>query len=153
MALLSEKTVTIPEVSFPLSEPVTLVVGVPAAMAVEGDRPSWALLQRHTNITLKLVSIEGDNPLSRGNHLTELAASGNLPDLLAEGVAQIDTIRQREWLVNLLERPELTPNLNRLLKEHERFRQSTHGRLLAPGELYALGIFTESDSPYLGSIA
>ena len=51
------------------------------------------------------------------------------------------------------ERPELAPNLHRLLAEHERFRQSTHGRLLAPGELYALGVFDASASPYLGAIA
>ena len=142
-----------PAVSFPLAEPVTLTVGVPESLLPQSARPSWEVLQRRTNIRLRPVAIDGAGAAARGTRLAELAASGGLPDLLAEGVASIDFIRQREWLVNLLERPELTPNLHRLLTEHERFRQGTHGRLLAPGELYALGVFDESDSPYLGAIA
>ena len=142
-----------PAVSFPLAEPVTLTVGVPESLLPQSARPSWEVLQRRTNIRLRPVAIDGAGAAARGTRLAELAASGGLPDLLAEGVALIDFIRQREWLVNLLERPELTPNLHRLLTEHERFRQGTHGRLLAPGELYALGVFDESDSPYLGAIA
>ena len=142
-----------PAVSFPLAEPVTLTVGVPESLLPQSARPSREVLQRRTNIRLRPVAIDGAGAAARGTRLAELAASGGLPDLLAEGVAPIDFIRQREWLVNLLGRPELTPNLHRLLTEHERFRQGTHGRLLAPGELYALGVFDESDSPYLGAIA
>ena len=142
-----------PAVSFPLAEPVTLTVGVPESLLPQSARPSWEVLQRRTNVRLRPVAIDGAGAVARGTRLAELAASGGLPDLLAEGVASIDFIRQREWLVNLLERPELTPNLQRLLREHERYRQGTHGRLLAPGELYALGVFDESDSPYLGAIA
>ena len=140
-------------VSFPLAEPMLLTVGVPESLLPDGPRPSWEVLQRRTNVTLRPVAIDGASAAARGGRLAELAASGQMPDLLAEGVAPLDSIRQREWLVNLLERPELTPNLHRLLGEHERFRQSTRGRLLAPGELYALGVFDESDSPYLGAIA
>lgn len=142
-----------PPITFPLVEPVTLTVGVPAALVPASDRPSWKVLQRRANVTLRPVAIDGAGATARGTRLAELAASGELPDLLAEGVAPIDFIRQREWLVNLLGRPELMPNLHRLLAEHERFRQSTHGRLLAPGELYALGVFDASASPYLGAIA
>ncbi|MCY4376426.1 MAG: hypothetical protein OXC31_21935 [Spirochaetaceae bacterium] len=142
-----------PAVSFPLAQPVTLTVGVPESLLPASARPSWEVLQRRTNVTLRPVAIAGSSAAARGTRLAELAASGELPDLLAEGVAPIDFIRQREWLVNLLERPELTPNLHRLLAGHERFRQGTHGRLLAPGELYALGVFDESASPYLGAIA
>ena len=142
-----------PAVSFPLAAPLTLTVGVPESLIPASGRPSWEALKRWTNITLRPVAIEGTSLAARGTRLAELAASGELPDLLAEGVAPIDFIRQREWLVNLLERPELMPNLHRLLAEHERFRQSTHGRLLAPGELYALGVFDASASPYLGAIA
>ena len=142
-----------PAVSFPLAQPVTLTVGVPEPLLPASARASWEVLRHRTNVTLRPVAIEGASAAARGTRLAELAASGELPDLLAEGVASIDFIRQREWLVNLLERRELTPNLHRLLEEHERFRQGTHGRLLAPGELYALGVFDESDSPYLGAIA
>ena len=150
----SDETGAAPAVSFPLAQPVTLTVGVPESLLPDDPRPSWEVLQRRTNVTLRPVAIDGASAAARGGRLAELAASGQMPDLLAEGVAPLDSIRQREWLVNLLERPELTPNLHRLLVgEHERFRQSTRGRLLAPGELYALGVFDESDSPYLGAIA
>ena len=140
-------------VEFPLAEPLMLTVGVPESLIPVSARPAWEVLERRTNITLRPVAIEGTSPAARATRLAELAASGKLPDLLAEGVAPIDFIRQREWLFNLLERPELAPNLHRLLAEHERFRQSTHGRLLAPGELYALGVFDEGASPYVGAIA
>ena len=142
-----------PAVSFPLAQPITLTVGVPESSLPAAARPAWEVLQRRTNVTLRPVTIAGAGAAARGTRLAELAASGELPDLLAEGVAPLDFIRQREWLVNLLERPELTPNLHRLLAEHERFRQGTHGRLLAPGELYALGVFDAGASPYLGAIA
>ena len=143
----------VPTVEFPLAAPVTLTVGVPQPLIPESTRPAWEVLERRTNITLRPVAVAGTSPAARGTRLAELAASGELPDLLAEGVASIDFIRQREWLVNLLERPELMPNLHRLLAEHERFRQGTNGRLLASGELYALGVFDEGASPYLGAIA
>ncbi len=147
------RTAAAPSVSFPLAEPVTLTAGVPESLLPASGRPSWEVLRRLTNVTVRPVTIDGATAAARGGRLAELAAAGKLPDLLAEGVAPLDSIRQREWLVNLLERPELTPNLHRLLAEHERFRQSTYGRLLAPGELYALGVFAEGESPYLGAIA
>lgn len=140
-------------VSFPLAAPVELTAGVPESSLPAAARLAWEVLQRRANVTLRPVAIPGASAAARGTRVAELAASSDLPDLLAEGVAPLDFIRQREWLVNLLERPELTPNLHRLLAEHERFRQSTHGRLLAPGELYALGVFDASASPYLGAIA
>ena len=143
----------VPAVSFPLAEPVTLTVGVPESLLPAAARPSWAVLQRRANVTLQPVAIAGASATARRTLLVQLAAAGELPDLLAEGIAPLDSIRQREWLVNLLERPELTPNLHRLLEEDEPFRQSTHGRLLAPGELYALGVFDPGVSPYLGALA
>ena len=147
------RTAAAPPVSFPLAEPVTLTAGVPESLLPASARPSWEALRRLTNVTVRPVVVEGATAAARRGRLAELAAAGELPDLLAEGVAPLDSIRQREWLVNLLERPELTPHLHRRLAEHERFRQSTHGRLLAPGELYALGVFDEGASPYLGAIA
>lgn len=142
-----------PPVSFPLAEPVTLTAGVPESLLPSSARPAWEALRRLTNVTVRPVVIEGATAAARRGRLAELAAAGELPDLLAEGVAPLDSIRQREWLVNLLERPEITPHLHRRLAEHERFRQSTYGRLLAPGELYALGVFDADASPYLGAIA
>ena len=152
-ASASDQTGVAPAVSFPLAQPIMLTVGVPESSLPATARPAWEVLQRRTNVTLRPIAIAGASAAARGTRLAELAAAGELPDLLAEGVAPIDFIRQREWLVNLLERPELTPNLHRLLQEHERFRQSTDGRLLAPGELYALGVFDAGASPYLGAIA
>lgn len=139
------------EVSLPVSEPVTLTVGLGGQMtAPPPSDPILAWLTEKTGVTPEFVVI----PSSPGDiEFGEMIRTGELPDIIAEARVDVREPTMHRLFVNFLEFPQLIPNFAGLLAENAYLRQASLAKLTADGELLSLGTFDPDAMPFLGVLA
>ena len=137
--------------TFPLATAVKLTAAVTREQADRAGR-AFAWLAGRTNVEVRAVVLPG-GPQERRLALLELSAAGTVPDLISEQVAGLAPHDQAQLLTNILTLGDHTPNFKFLMETEASFRSGTQGRMAAPDQLYWLGRFDQTSSPYLGGLA
>ena len=167
------------DVSFPLGERLTIAVGmggvaVSEAQAIAGDAAGTASgdsgttqssgssqssgpknisrewLEEYANIELKIVGL----PSSPGDVLLgEMIRDGELPDILPERRFDLRLEEYRMMFVNLLEFPNLTPNITALRELDPDFDAALIRKYTGPDELLSAGTYAPFEKPFAGTIA
>lgn len=146
------------DISFPLSTPITITVGIRSQEQAGEQVPDIATnvslqwLEELTNIHLEFQPLVV-SAAWRMVDFPEMVREGTLPDLLQESIIGNKDDSVRALFVNVLDFPELTPNFNNLLKNDELFLMGTLSRLEGDNELYSLGSYAPEKLPYMGAIA
>ncbi|MBT3275608.1 MAG: extracellular solute-binding protein [Spirochaetales bacterium] len=137
------------DITFPLSQPVTLRVGLDGSTGDPGvSAVQW--LEERTGITLEFVSLTS----SPGDVLLgEMMREGDLPDIVPEGRLGMVHSATQELLVDYLEFPALTPYFNGVLERFDDFRSSMLAKTTPDGKLFTLGSYDPGRLVYDGVLA
>lgn len=136
-------------ITFPLSEPIELRVGVTSGTAGSINHAGTQWIAEATNITLKFEQI----PSSPGDvELGAIMRRGELYDLLVDGKLFLGEEYNRKLFVNFREFPDLLPNVRRLAESDSRYRNGLAANMTFDGGLYSLGSYDPGRVPYAGSL-
>lgn len=137
-------------VNFPLSEPVTLRMGVPdSSFASLESNLSLQWIEKQTNITIAFEEI----PQSPGDYeLGQIYMRGDFYDLVPEYRINLKLDSFKNAFVDFREFPGLLPNVRALASEDERFRNGLIAKLVEDGSLLSLGSYDPDLKARVGSL-